>query len=185
MTHRRWPWGRRARLIGNTAALVALAGVPACRGARRQVTAEVCAPPTGALAGAPTADALIGAYHLILVATSGPDSGARAQGSLALMKDDTLHFGSAEIPIESVGALRLGDLGASDGTAPGVRVLASPGDILLRLGSEANRAGQISFDGGYTVLRVREIATDGFRGVWVSGVTDDQAGGYFCAQRAG
>ena len=165
---------------------LALVAVVACRTRPGGVSATDCAAPTGTLAATAQAAGLVGPFTLTLVATAGPSAGQRASGSLSLIVADTLHYGSTDVNLEAVGALKLGDPSAAGPAAPGVLVLAGPGDILLRVGSEANRAGVLRFDGGYTVLRVRELGDGGsaFRGVWVSGVSADQASGYFCATRA-
>ncbi len=71
---------------------------------------------------------------------------------------------------------------------PGVIVIERVGEpkrILLRLGSEANRRDLQRFDGGYTVLDVRTLSDNAFGGSWRSGVTRNQAEGYFCAVRVG
>ncbi len=72
---------------------------------------------------------------------------------------------------------------------PGVivieRVVGGPKSILLRLGAEANRRDVQRFDGGYTVLDVRTLSDDSFAGLWRSGVTRNQAEGFFCAVRVG
>ena len=165
-------------------ALTILALVVACRPRTAGVSAADCAAPTGTLAADATAAGLVGPFDLTIVATDGAQAGKRASGSLSLIVADTLHYGSTDVNLDAVGALKLGDPAAAAPAAPGVKVLASPGEILLRLGSDANQAGVLRFDGGYTVLRVRELGDGAFRGVWVSGVSMDQASGYFCATRA-
>ena len=96
-------------------------------------------------------------------------------------------IGTADVALDSVGALVVGDAASTDPTRPGVIVFGSaPGDaprILMRLGSEANRRDQQPFDSGYTVLDVRAVNTDGFAGPWRSGVVETEAEGYFCARR--
>ena len=93
--------------------------------------------------------------------------------------------GSADIDVEAVGALRLGDLGSDNPAAPGVLVIETAGpSIMLRLGSEPNRRDQVSFDLGYTVLTVHQIGTTGFAGSWRSGSGGVVNEGYFCARRS-
>ena len=63
-------------------------------------------------------------------------------------------------------------------------VIERPGQLMLRVGSEANRTGVRRFDGAYTVLRVQQVTDKGFAGTWESGVDMDESGGHFCASRA-
>ncbi len=67
--------------------------------------------------------------------------------------------------------------------APGVLVIESPGRVMLRLGSEANRTGVRRYDGAYTALQVQQVTDKGFAGSWQSGVAAEQSGGHFCAKR--
>ncbi len=83
-------------------------------------------------------------------------------------------YGSTDVNVEDVGAVRVGSLSSEDPESPGVLVIesetgASP-SILLRLGSDANRRDLIRFDGGYAVLTVVEITAESFSGTWSSGV---------------
>ena len=80
-------------------------------------------------------------------------------------------FGTLDADLISIGATAPGDIGSLDPMQPGVLVIerladtsSKPGRILLRLGSLANRRDVVRFDGGYTVLRVRELDADGIRG---------------------
>jgi hypothetical protein len=158
--------------------------------------------------GAPLpADSLAGDYRLELTSDSG--AAAAVVGSLRLRAadpslpprpgpyglPDTTHryplVGAAELDLGAVGAVAPGGTSSNDPAAPGVLVIERPGNsppgerILLRLGAEANRPEQLRFDGGYTVLRVREIDRGGFRGDWESGAPLPRAHGRFCASRAG
>ena len=96
-------------------------------------------------------------------------------------------FGTTDLGVETVGALRVGDLSSADPAAPGVLVIESETargpSILLRFGSDANRRDRVRFDGGFTVLELREIGSDGFSGAWTSGAQRLRAAGYFCAER--
>jgi hypothetical protein len=99
-------------------------------------------------------------------------------------------YGSTEVGLDAVGAVA-GDLGSADPARPGVLVIrmAPRSDVagtrmILRLGADANREGLVRFDGGYTVLRVREITRTGFAGDWESGAPLPRAKGHFCATRA-
>ena len=60
---------------------------------------------------------------------------------------------------------------------------AKSGRLLLRLGSLANRRDVVRFDGGYAVLRVKELNAEGFTGSWESGAPMPTASGHFCATR--
>ena len=167
---------------GSRTALAAILAAIACRAARHGVAPGDCAPAEAArLAADARADSLIGPFALTVVARTGPQAGQRAVGSLALLRADTLHYGSAEIDLAAVGAVGSGALDTADPEAPGVRVFAVPGSIMLRLGADANNPREIRFEGSYTVLRVRQLDATGMRGVWVSGAVEEVASGYFCA----
>jgi hypothetical protein len=100
-------------------------------------------------------------------------------------------FGTTDVDLPAVGAVKVGSTTSRDPTRPGVVVLerrttteAGPAtQITLRLGSEANRREVTRFDGGYTALYVREISGDRFAGEWASGVGRTQTRGHFCATR--
>ena len=102
--------------------------------------------------------------------------------------------GSAEVALEAVGAVRMGDLGAQDAVAPGIGVYEqrAPGTgvptVVVRLGSASNARGPLVFDAGHTTLYVRRIDPDGFAGGWASSAGSTfpmrEAQGYFCAVRA-
>jgi hypothetical protein len=97
-------------------------------------------------------------------------------------------FGSTDVNVEGVGAVRVGSLSSQDPESPGVLVIesetgASP-SILIRLGSDANRREVVRFDGGYAVLSVVEIASESFSGIWTSGSRGSSSEGFFCATRS-
>ncbi|MYA32642.1 MAG: hypothetical protein F4164_11830 [Gemmatimonadales bacterium] len=96
-------------------------------------------------------------------------------------------FGTADIDVEAVGAVRVGDLSSADPAAPGVLVIEGGGgrqpSILLRFGSDANRRDRVRFDGSFLVLEVRELGHNGFSGIWTSGVPGMETRGHFCAER--
>ncbi len=100
-------------------------------------------------------------------------------------------YGAVEIALEEVGAVVAGALGSLEPAAPGVAVLeihdgadGPISDLILRLGSEANRRDVVRFDGAFTALYVRRIESSGFAGRWASGVPGEEpAGGHFCAVR--
>jgi hypothetical protein len=150
-------------------------------------------------------DSLAGEYRLQLTSDAGEKRTVEgvlrlraAESSLpprtgAYGIPDTTHryplVGTAGLDLGTVGAVAPGGTASADPAAPGVlvieRVSGNPGErILLRMGADANRAEPIRFDGGYTVLRVRQADAEGFRGEWESGAPLPQARGHFCASRA-
>jgi hypothetical protein len=148
------------------------------------------------------ASRLDGEYSVRLVATAGAKRGEMTEGSLQLLPQDSAYrsldlpdgsssstytlplYGTATIDFAAVGAVTPGDPGSADPASPGVLVIQSPGRVMLRIGSEANRRGVRRFDGAFTVLRVQRITEQGFAGAWQSGVGGDQSSGHFCAGRA-
>ncbi len=186
-------------------ALLAGAG---CRSRVAEAGPQACAPSEETLPADASADALAGTYRLQLVASKASGAGESASGELRLQPAaaadrhrsylgvrDTMSlyplYGSTDVNLEVVGAVA-GDLTSTDPSGPGVLVIrtASRSDtagarVMLRLGAEANRQDKVRFDGGYTVLRVREITDGGFRGGWESGAPLPQASGHFCAVRSG
>ena len=159
-----------------------------------EAVVQACAPVEHALVATSTLAPMAGTYSLTLV--SDAETPASTEGRLTLVTvpaalremggSGTPLAGSTDVDVEAVGALRMGDLGSTDPMAPGVLVIeTAPTNILLRLGSESNRRDEASFDGGYTILTVHQIANGGFDGNWRSGSRDGTTRGYFCARRAG
>ena len=164
-----------------------------------------CVPPSGELAADATLDGRAGEYTLRMVGGAEGDDAASIQGTLILHQQSAdlrqfsgsdgsaipgvvaPLFGTTDVGVEAVGALRVGDLSSADPAAPGVLVIESETaqgpSILLRFGSDANRRDMVRFDGGFTVLELREIGGDGFSGTWTSGAWGRATGGYFCAER--
>jgi hypothetical protein len=172
-------------MLSGRAVLALACAATACRAPRAGLAASDCAAPASAtLAADAPSDGLVGSFDLTVVALTGPRAGGRATGTLALMRADTLHYGSADIDLAPVGAVGSGTLATADPAAPGVRVFAVPGNVMLRLGADANNPREIRFEGSYTVLRVRQLDTTGMRGEWASGAVQEVATGYFCATRA-
>ncbi len=180
----------------------------ACRSQSGGATPEECAPISSELPPASSAAALAGEYRLRLVATSGAKKGAATEGTLRLdpqaggllyrtrlggTRDSTvLHpfYGAAEVDLAAIDAVSVGNTTSLDPMQPGVLVMERraapsqpPAEIMMRLGSDANRRDRQRFDGGYTALRVRQVGPDRFAGSWSSGVTGERAAGYFCAER--
>ena len=142
-----------------------------------------CRPAEDALAAGATLAGAAGTYRLTLVGRS-PDGGRRAaSGSLRLWPSALKAFapatnplrGATDLKLRAVGAVPVGDPGSENPAAPGVLVLESLQD----------RPGEALFDGGHTVLEVREIGASGFAGEWRSGVDAKRASGPFCAWRSG
>ena len=190
--------------------MLPLAVLVSCRGAAGGAAPEECAPSTEGSPASATAAALEGEYHLRLVATSGARTGSTVDGTLTLQPqsqallyrsrpggapDTTWRhplYGSAEVDLAAVDAVELGSTTSMDPMQPGVLVMersaatdTTPNDVVIRLGSEANRRDRQRFDGGYMALRVRDAETERFTGTWSSGVTKERSAGYFCAVRRG
>ena len=178
-------------------------------------SAPACVLPAGPLPAEASLEGRAGEYRLTMVeevdgAPVGAPDGASArtaEGSLLLFDQvDSLReftggagdpvpgvtsplYGSTDVSLEAVGAVRVGSLSSEDPAFPGVLVIesetgASP-SILLRLGADANRRTLVRFDGGYTVLTVVEVGDESFSGTWSSGVRGPDSGGFFCATRSG
>lgn len=179
-----------------------------CSGAAGRATPEECSPVTAQIPAAGAATPPAGEYQLRLVATSGAKTGASVEGTLSLQpQPDALRYrtrlggtvdtsvvhplyGSADLDLGAVDAVSVGSIGSRDPMQPGVLVVEhhASGDnasteIVIRLGSEANRRDRQRFDGGYTALRVREVSDTGMAGTWASGITRERSAGYFCAVR--
>lgn len=179
-------------------------GVPGADTAGRENTPVAeCVPPEGPLAAEASLAGRVGDYRLTMVERVDGTPTRTVEGSLVLLTQvapfrlfegsggesipgvTSPLFGSTDINLEAVGAVRVGDLSSLDPAAPGVLVIESETgtspSILLRFGSEANRRDLVRFDGGYAVLTVIEIATGSFGGTWSSGVRGPDAEGFFCA----
>jgi hypothetical protein len=189
--HRRW--------------LVAAFALASCVHHRAgESAAGACRPVEGRLdASADTRD-MSGRYVLTLIATGGARTGRTATGLLTLLPQDSALVaaerasqplrGATDIALDSVGAVRMGDLATDDPAAPGVGVYEqrAPGTnlptVVVRLGSGSNARGPQPFDAGHTTLYVRRITRDGFAGGWASSAGSTypmrRAQGYFCAVRA-
>lgn len=181
----------------------------ACRGAAGGASPQECAPVSGGVSASSTATPLPGEYQLRLVATSGAKAGAAAEGTLRLQpQSEALRYrarleggldtavahplyGSADLDLAAVDAVSVGSTTSTDPMQPGVLVVeqhaasaeAAPAEIVIRLGSEANRRDRQRFDGGYMALRVREASPERVAGTWSSGVMTERSAGYFCAVR--
>ena len=183
-------WRSGIALLGCAGA--SLAAIPAHAGPSTP-DVEACRPTAATLARDATLVGAHGRYRLVLVSRAGDRtvSGvlvlvASPPGRDALGSASTPLQGSTDIDLRGVHAHRIGDPASTDPDAPGVLVLESDRrgarQILLRLGSDANRVDRRLYDGGHTVLRVQQIDADGFAGTWESRVRSTVVG-FFCATR--
>ena len=165
-----------------------------------------CVRPEGALAADASLEGRVGDYRLTMVEEVDGTPTRAVEGSLVLLTQvepfrqfegsaggsipgvTSPLFGSTDVNVEAVGAVRVGSLSSQDPASPGVLVIesetgASP-SILLRLGSDANRRDLVRFDGGYAVLTVVEITAESFSGTWSSGARGPDSEGFFCATQS-
>lgn len=202
----------RAMKVSATLGLVPLA---ACGGgnssaetdsAPQAAAGATCVASTGSLGAGATLRGRQGEYSLTMVGGAQGAEARSTQGGLVLHQQSAEMrvfqgsdgsaipgvasplFGTTDIQVQEVGALRIGSLSSGDPAAPGVLVIESQTaqgpSILVRLGSDANRRDLQLFDGGFTVLELGEINDDGFKGRWTSGAQGSRTSGYFCVERA-
>ena len=165
--------------------------------------AAACVPPRGPVASDASLEGRAGEYRLTMVEQVDGSPARTTEGSLTLLPQvESLRqfagsaggsipgvtsplFGSTDVNVEGVGAVRVGRLSSEDPESPGVLVIESETgagpSILLRLGSVANRRDLVRFDGGYAVLTVVEITEESFGGTWSSGARGPDSEGFFCA----
>ena len=174
-----------------------------CGGANAgQSDPQACAPVAATETSTLDAGRLAGEFLVRLVASSGTKRGATTEGRLELMPQDSAHrrlelpdgstsstytfplYGTVAVDFAAVGAAAPGDPASADPASPGVLVIERPDQLMLRVGSEANRRDVRRFDGAFTVLRVQQITDAGFAGTWESGLDLERSGGHFCAERA-
>jgi hypothetical protein len=168
-----------------------------------QASAPTCVPPEGPLAADASLEGRAGEYRLVMVEEIDGNPARTVEGSLTLLpQPEALRrfagsaggsipgvtsplFGSTDVNVEGVGAVRVGSLSSEEPDSPGVLVIESDTgagqSILVRLGSDANRRDLVRFDGGYAVLNVVEITTESFGGTWSSGARGPDSEGFFCA----
>jgi hypothetical protein len=188
---------RRARVLAVLGVLGSTAG--ACHRTPPVVAADVpCAPVERSLAAGSHADGMAGDFRLTLVATRGTHTGQSVSGRLRLRAvgpqpapvDPATSvryplYGSAVIALDSVGATPSGDIGAMDAARPGVLVIESSTDIVVRFGADGNSRTAQAFDGAYMALFVTALSPTRFAGRWNSGrgaVPSQESGGHFCAE---
>jgi len=184
--------------LGITAAFL----ITGCASSAAPSDPTACGPVQASFPPSATVSPMVGRFTITMAATVGATAGASVAGSMILVARDSSLVepsaysqplvGTADIALEAVGAVRMGDLAATDPLAPGVAVyeqqVAGTTTVLVRLGSASNARGPAAFDAGHTTLYVRRIAADGFAGGWASSAGStypmQEARGYFCAVRA-
>lgn len=193
-------------LVRCVIALVMVAGCSRADGDGPPDPAPTCVRPEGLLSADASLEGRAGEYNLTMVEEVDGTATRTAEGSLVLLNQvEALRqfagsaggsipgvtsplFGSTDVNVEGVGALRVGSLSSEDPASPGVLVIESKTgtspSILLRFGSDANRRTLVRFDGGYTVLTVVEIAAESFSGTWASGALGLDSEGFFCATQS-
>ena len=187
-------------------ALLMVTGCSRTDGDGPPAPAPTCVRPEGLLSADASLEGQAGEYRLTMVEEVDGTATRTAEGSLLLLNQvETLRqfagsaggsipgvtsplFGSTDVNVEDVGAVRVGSLSSEDPVSPGVLVIesetgASP-SILLRFGADANRRTLVRFDGGYTVLRVVQITAESFSGMWSSGALGLASEGFFCATQS-
>ena len=187
-------------------ALLMVTGCSRADGDGPPAPAPTCVRPEGLLSADASLEGQAGEYRLTMIQEVDGTATRTAEGSLLLLNQvETLRqfagsaggsipgvtsplFGSTDVNVEDVGAVRVGSLSSEDPVSPGVLVIesetgASP-SILLRFGSDANRRTLVRFDGGYTVLTVVQITAESFSGTWSSGALGLNSEGFFCATRS-
>ena len=204
----------RSGAVALLGALALVGCEPGGDSASADALAAICTPtPTAGatLRGdASLADAA-GDWRLVVVAEEGDAAGTEVESTLTLAAHapemrtvigfdgapmpnaSAPLYGSTDLDLTALGGLDMGGLDSDDPAAPGIGVYETrapdasrPASIVLRLGSEANRRGDVAFDGGTSVLRVQRIGDDGFAGTWRSQVSGRTvAAGWFCAMPQG
>lgn len=164
---------------------------------------SVCLPVEGRLDAAADTRDMVGRFAFTMIATGGARTGQSVSGVLTLQPQDSALVaaegamqplrGTTDVALDSVAAVRMGDLAADDPAAAGVGVYeqrAPDGTptVVVRLGSGSNARGLRPFDAGHTTLYVQRITRDGFAGGWASSAGSTypmrHAQGYFCAVRS-
>lgn len=193
----------RVRRDGSWLVVLALQSA-ACSGhGGAAVTPSACHPVEGRLPENVHWDSLPGSWRLTLVAETGQMASRSVQGTMSLREQlpalkqvnilgahpvTVPIIGTADIDLEGVGAVRLGDVLSTDPGHPGLAIWVSEGggdgvSAILRIGEEAIRGDIVRFDGGYTALYLQHVSASSIRGGWASGVTTKAVTGYFCAER--
>jgi hypothetical protein len=156
---------------------------------------EPCAAVEGSLPAGTRVDGLEGDYRLTLVATRGARAGRSTTGALHLRRNDGGAgpsppegvryplYGSAELALDSVGAIAPGDVASTEAARPGVLAIESRGTFMFRFGADANGSGPPRFDGAHLALFPATLSADRFAGRWDSGTAEQRSAGYFCAVR--
>jgi hypothetical protein len=153
--------------------------------------AERCAPPAFNPPVAVAPDSLRGEFELIMVAESGPRSGAAARGHLTLWRSDSTTQPKGATAMRQVlsGSTKLlpGGIGVKElpvpadsrnSEEPGVRVWSEgpdPSPLSMGIGQRSHGDG--------IALRILSHDSSGYRGVWIdSGREGHNVGGHFCVR---
>ena len=204
-------------MLARVAALGALLVLGATGCHRRTAGAaslQPCAPVDALLPAGAQPEQMAGGYDVLFVATGGGRAGSQVVGRLDLRPQDAAlvpmesadsltrttqpAVGSLDVATDSIGAVRMGDLMASDPRQPGVGVYVTARrtgeitNIVARIGSGSNARpvpGMTAFDGGHFTLHVKRVTEAGFWGDWISdpgpgGVGNQEARGHFCAMKS-
>lgn len=186
------------------ACLTTVAGCAGNNRPRNAASGDECLPVEGRLTAAVPWDSLPGRWRLTLVAATGPKAGSRVEGTMTLQARDPAVrrmespgttvitvpiFGTTDVALEEVGAVRIGNVQSADSSQPGLAIWVSEVpdrsvSAVLRIGQEALRTDIVRFDGGYTALFLQEVSSSSIRGGWKSAVTPmESSSGHFCAVR--
>jgi len=196
---------RRTAKMGAVLALSVAAG---CRHRTDSAMSAACAPAAQQAPAEMDLAQLNGGYTVTFVATEGPKAGQTVSGRLMLRAQEPALvsvpyadsntvvnqpvIGTLDVATDDIGAIRMGDLMATDAALPGVGVYVASRrggpitGVVARVGSGSNARGLMAFDGGYFTLFVGRVGPGGIWGGWASStgttVTSD-ARGHFCAEK--
>lgn len=163
---------------------------PAAQGpVRSQSAAVACSPTTGDLSKEASIKTLIGTYRVVMMATGGPKSGRRAEGSMQFFTgpNSATLGGTSTIVLDSVGAVAPGQSNFVTATMWEKPLVSSTVPaITIRFGSTATSGGATAIEGSFTAFQLTALSADKFTGTWsseIGGAANSSAGGYFCAER--
>jgi hypothetical protein len=156
---------------------------------RSQSATVACAPSTGDLTKDAKIASLLGTYRVAMVATSGPKTGKRVEGSMQFFAgpNSATLSGTSAVIIDSVGAIAPGEsnfLTATVWEKP--MVSGTVPAITIRFGTTATSNGAQPIEGSYTAIQLTSLTADRFTGTWSSaegGKPMESSGGYICAEK--